>query len=450
MNSNLFLDLKTLKNDHILVAAVFIIILLLYPYKGLTQIIIDIDGPSITKIQIAIPDFKNFTKTKENPELSAALANVITNDLDLSGYFLPMDKNSFLDEDGPGLTADNIRFRNWSLIGTQILLKGGYTCIGRSIEVDVRLYDADWGTPILGKKFLGKINEYRYLMHRIGNEIINEIIYSMKGDKGIFLSKFAFVNNSTGNNEIYICDFDGFNIERLTTDKSIDMLPRWSPRGDSIVYNSFKEGMEPMLYLMDISTGRVKKISGRKGLNTGARWSDDGQTLDLTLSHNGNPDIYSIDLNGKIIKQLTRHWGIDISPSRSPDRQKITFVSNRSGSPQIYVKDLKTGTEERLTFDLKYCTSPVWSSLNKIAFSGIEDSQFDIYTMDPDGSNLRKLTHNNGNNEDPCWSQDGRYIAFSSNRAGGSHIYIMNSNGQNQRRISFFQGEETTPSWSPY
>ena len=73
-----------------------------------------------------------------------------------------------------------------------------------------------------------------------------------------------------------------------------------------------------------------------------------------------------------------------------------------------------------------------------------------IYTMEADGSRLMKLTADQGNNEDPCWSPDGRYIAFSSSREGQYHLYIMNANGQNQQRITYGKGDQTSPSWSTY
>ncbi len=423
---------------------ILLVILFYFSGESFGRIYIDINAPSLRKFNIAIPDFKNLTRDNEHPELSTRLPGIISNDLDLSGYFSPMDKEAFLEEKDASLTVENIHFKDWSVIGAELLLKGSYVCIGHSLEVEMRLYDVFWGRQILGKRALGDISHYRHLMHRLGNDIIQKLT----GHLGIFLTKLAFVGNASGHKEIYICDYDGYNLKRITSDRSIALLPRWSSDGKKIMYNSYKDG-GPMLYMKDIVSGTNKRISARSGLNIGASWAPDGKKVALTLSRKGDPNIYTIDLNGKIIEQLTSHWGIDVSPSFSHDGDKIAFVSNRSGSPQIYVLDLIRGTQERLTFDGNYNTSPSWSSLNRIAFTSMSDGQFDIWSMDADGSKLRRLTENQGNNEDPCWSPDGRYIVFSSNRTGRYHLYIMTGNGQNQRRITSLKGNQTAPSWAP-
>ncbi|MFH1351071.1 MAG: Tol-Pal system beta propeller repeat protein TolB [Pseudomonadota bacterium] len=421
-------------------------ILLLFPAKGSAKIYIDINAPSIQRIQIAIPDFKNLSSQKEQPELSAAMPQVVSNDLELSGYFRPIEKSAFLMKEDSSFSPGSIRFKDWSAIGAELLLYGAYTCIGRSLEVEARLYDVFSGRQILGKRLLSKTEDYRTVMHRLGNEII----HLLTGHEGMFLSKLAFVDNSTGHKEIYVSDLDGYNIKQLTSDKSIALFPRWSPAGDKIIYNSYKEGGGPTLYMRELSSGSDRRVSARKGLNIGGAWTSDGQNVALTLSSGDNLDIYLIDLKGKIISRLTDHWGIDVSPSYSPDGSRMAFVSNRSGSPQIYIRDLKLGKEERLTFEGKYNTSPSWSRLNRIAYTGMNNGRFDIYTINPDGTDLRLLTQDQGNNEDPCWSPDGRYIVFTSSREGGYHLYLMNANGQNQRRLFNKSGNQSSPSWAPF
>jgi TolB protein len=417
----------------------------LVPRTGFGRIYIDINAPSVQKLKVAIPDFIDLSQDPTQPELKAALPGVISSDLDFSGYFEPMDKKAFLDTNNPSLTADGIRFRDWSVIGADLLVKGAYNCIGQSVEVEVRLFDVFRGQQILGKRILGRVNEHRNLMHRIGNDII----YLLTGQKGMFLSKIAFVGSGTGYKEIYVSDYDGYNVQQITYDKSINLFPRWSPQGDKLFYNSFKEGEGPMLYMRDMATGKVTRVSGRKGLNMGAAFPPDGRHVGLTLTLGDDIDIYTIDFNGNIIKRLTNQWGINVSPTFSPDGSRIAYVSNRSGSPQIYVLDIQTGRDERITFEGNYNTSPSWSSLNRIAYSGMDEGRYKIFTINPDGSGLRKLNEGQGNNEDPCWYGNGRYLTFSSNRDGAYHIYIMMANGANQKRVTLLKGEQTSPSWSP-
>ncbi|MBN1106799.1 MAG: Tol-Pal system beta propeller repeat protein TolB [Deltaproteobacteria bacterium] len=437
---------KTSRGSRIaLLLWILLVAALLLPAPGLARIFIDINAPSIQRLKIAIPDFKNFSEKGESPELSKALPDVLSNDLDLSGYFVPMDKAAFLSDAGGSSSLEESRFRDWSVIGAELLVKGGYTCIGRSLEVEVRMYDVYSGRQLLGKRFLGRVEEQRVLMHRVGNEII----YLLTGHKGMFLSKLAFTGTATGHKEIYISDFDGHNERQITSDRSIALFPRWSPQGDMICFNSYKDG-SPLLYVKELFSGKVRRLSGRKGLNMGGAWAPDGKSLSLTMTEGDNLDIFTIDLGGKIINRLTDHWGINVSPSFSPDGSRFAFVSNRSGTPQIYMKDLGQGREERLTFEGNYNTSPSWSSLNRIAFCGNYEGRFHIFAVDPDGRNLRRLTEGQANNEDPCWSPDGRYIVFSSTRDGGYHLYIMNANGQNQRRVTFMKGQQTSPSWSPF
>ena len=411
---------------------------------AVARLYIDITSPSMRRISIAIPDFKYLGSKNESPGLGGTLAGIISNDFELSGYFMSLDKSSFIESPEAGITRESINFKDWSVIGTELLLKAGFECVGQQLKVEARLFEVYSGKQVYGKRILGLVEQSRFLMHRLANDIVR----TLTGHPGPFLTRMAFVGTFTGHKEIYMADYDGHNLKQITSYNTITLSPRCSPSGDRMIYTSFRNS-GTVIFMDDMIKGSTSKISDREGLNIAAAWRPNGKELALTLTISGNPDIYLIDTTGKIVKRLTTNWGIDVSPTFSPDGEKMAFVSNRSGSPQIYILDLRTERVERLTFEGSYNTSPAWSELDRIAFAGSSDGGFDIYTISPDGRDLRRITQDQGNNEDPCWSPDGRYLAFSSNRTDGDyHIFIANANGANQRQVTFFAGDQLSPSWA--
>ncbi|WP_455369654.1 TolB family protein, partial [[Eubacterium] cellulosolvens] len=87
-----------------------------------------------------------------------------------------------------------------------------------------------------------------------------------------------------------------------------------------------------------------------------------------------------------------------------------------------------------------------------IAFERNIDGNDEIYTMNPDGSDLTRLTFNpdpNGDDDDPKWSSDGFKIVWDSDRDSGTEIYIMNPDGSDVTRLTDTEGSNETPDLSP-
>ena len=85
----------------------------------------------------------------------------------------------------------------------------------------------------------------------------------------------------------------------------------------------------------------------------------------------------------------------------------------------------------------------------KICFTGKDRDDYNIFSVNPDGTQLKNLTKNNSKNSEPCWSPDGKNIAFSTNRDGRYKIYVMNEKGENPTLLTDKSKDMTSPSWSP-
>jgi TolB protein len=257
-------------------------------------------------------------------------------------------------------------------------------------------------------------------------------------------------------------DWDGENLEKITSHNSISLSPNWSPDGKKIIYTAFvKRGAKglrnPDLFMLDLTSGQRWLVSFRMGLNSGGFFHPNGNSILMTMSESGNSDIYRVDLDGNIIKRLTNgpSGALNVEPAVSPDGQKVAFSTDRSGRPMVWVMDIDGSNAVRKTFAGVYNSSPSWSpDGKKIVFAGLEANHYDIFIMDADGSKLERLTSAKridgkwSTNEDPVFSPDGRHVMFTSDRTGTNQIYIVNVDGSNERRITFDRNNYFKPRWS--
>jgi TolB protein len=413
-------------------------------HKALAVEYIDISNPFLRKIPLSVPWFKNISQNAEGDALSVELADLLSDTLEFTGYFKVLDRSAFLvDPKNPEIIASRINFRNWTVIGSEILVTGGISINQDLFELDLRLFDTVHGELLVGKRYKGR----REILRKVIRRFCSEVMLQITGSRGVFESKIAFISASGGKKEIYLSEFDGYNIQQFTHHGDITLFPAWSTDSKWIAYTSYARG-NPDLFIRNIN-GERSIIIDKKGIQITPAWVPGRFELAVTLSFSGDQEIYLLTGEGKIIKRLTYSRGIDVEPTWSPDGQKLAFVSKRSGSPQIYIKDIRSMRVRRLTFHGRYNTQPSWSPKgDRIAYSAMENGRIDICTIKVDGSEWVRLTENQGENEAPSWSPDGSLIVFSSTREGRSKIYVMTAFGTDQRRLISLPGEQSNPRWS--
>jgi TolB protein len=174
-----------------------------------------------------------------------------------------------------------------------------------------------------------------------------------------------------------------------------------------------------------------------------------------------------MDADGTNVQRLT-HGAKASRPAWSPDGKKIAFGSSLHGTlREIYVMDADGSNMKRLTDSPGGrigSASPSWSpDGKKIGFCSDRKNQTDtwtggIYVMDADGGNCKALAHNTGNSGltewnwfRPSWSPDGKKIAFCNNGGPPDNyaIWVMDADGGNKEKIIDLPGWDMSPDWSP-
>lgn len=332
----------------------------------------------------------------------------------------------------------------WNRLGATYLVKLEAEFPGSKIRARWRLIDTARRQHI----DRGTITVPKGNWRRLGHRIANEIVHALTGDRGIFLTKIVYVKKMGKAKEIFMADYDGLNERQLTNTGTINLSPSISPNGKEVYFTSYLND-SPQLFKVEIKNLKMSQVAAFPGIIAAPSVSPDGKRIACVLSKDGNSEIYILSTKGKIIKRLTRHRAIDSAPTWSPAGDRIAFSSDRSGSPQIYMMDDDGSNLTRLTYQGKYNDSPIWSERGgRITFvSRTKYGRFDLASIRVDGTDYRIMTEV-GMNENPHFSPDGKHIVFSSNRLGPRDIFTMDINGRNQKRLTR-SGAASNPVWGP-
>ena len=176
-------------------------------------------------------------------------------------------------------------------------------------------------------------------------------------------SKIALATSRDGSNtEIYVADWNGKNLRRLTVSKAVNVSPAWNPRtGHELAFTSDRSG-SPQVYIMDDDGTNIRRLVEEGGHAVEPSWSTDGQRIAFAWlkSRTSNFDIYIHELASSMNTQITHDSGDNERPRWAPDGRHIAFESSRSGTRQIYSM-LLDGTKVRQLTNTGKNTGPAWS-----------------------------------------------------------------------------------------
>lgn len=402
---------------------------------------IEITRGNINPISIAINQFKlyNLADLKE----ANSIIEVIKNDLQNCGLFRHIPSVSFIEEK-IGVDYKPL-FVAWQQIKANLLLNGEIKNLNSDkLRVNFILWDTLLETQLLSETFDFPKKFWRRVAHKIADKIYKKIT----GYEGYFNTKIVYVSERGPHNKrikrIAIMDQDGENHQYLTDGVNLVLTPRFSPDRKKILYLSYKNEI-PQVFLLDLVTRKTSLVGNFRGMSFSPQFSPDGQNALISIAQNGMTHIYEINLLNNKKTQLTHTIGIHTSPSYLADGREILFHSDEDNSKQLYVMDRNGSNVRKITNTGTYA-EPVWSSNNLIAFTRVSrDLGFTIGVMKYDGistcSNERLIT-SGYLVERPSWAPNGRVILFTKGSKPSPYkptrlnsLYTIDFTGHNERII---------------
>jgi TolB protein len=177
----------------------------------------------------------------------------------------------------------------------------------------------------------------------------------------------------------------------------------------------------------------------------------DGERMSNTVEARGVKEIYLGDYDGENQRRLTIGKTLNITPRWSPDGRSIAYTSYRRGGGNIFISNIYQGTMEEVTKGGEESWLPAWSpDGTRLCFASPRGGggHTQLYMVNRDGSNVRKLTDHPSINTSPTWSPSGTQIAFTSDRTGTPQIYVIGIDGLGLQRITS-ESYADKATWSP-
>lgn len=253
----------------------------------------------------------------------------------------------------------------------------------------------------------------------------------------------------------------------LTTTSGAKSGLDWSPDGRALAFSA-----DGAIWSVPSAGGApVRLTEGRAGAGDPRRagdrvptWSPSGRWILFETGRRGNVDLATVSADGLTVNLLTSGEADEGTASWSPDGTRIAYVERSedhfSGRLRVAEFDDATGHvkgEPRILYEARAdrgggwsLRRPAWSRDGRSLVLGLQDSGWDkLYLIPAAGGPPRALTEGDGEDGDPAFSPDGKWIAFVSNRGAleERHVWVVSATGGAAQRLA--PGSRGTLEWDP-
>ena len=271
-----------------------------------------------------------------------------------------------------------------------------------------------------------------------------------------FKGRIAFQSDMDGDREIYLLTNDG--VKKLTDNDWDDEFPRWSPDGKKIAYSANPRGNYD-IFVMDADGSNITPVAASGKHEVEHAWFPAGDKIAFTIEERKGLrkkySLWMVNLKSRRTSQiLTEFKGSCALPNFSPKDPLVGFTGKRAFGWDVFVHNRRTKEIQALTEGGKACRPHFSRDGGQIAYvSADADGNGDIWLMNPDGSDKRRLTERDETADYfPSWSPDQEWIVFSSSKKhsidkGNWTLYLVRVRTKAVFRLFDSPGRDVFPDW---
>jgi Tol biopolymer transport system component len=305
---------------------------------------------------------------------------------------------------------------------------------------------------------LYQVSTFGGVSRKLASKVDTPVSFSPDG------GQFTFVRNSADAHEttLLVADVNGGNEKVLATLKEPQLFsrggfyssgPAWSPDGKVIAVPAYSvtEKTYREIVLVNVADGRMNTITqGRWNSIEKIVWLADGTGFLMNASEANSPllQIWQVDRQGLGVQRVTRDPSHYVGLSATKDSQVVLTIKYERAS-SIWIHTPAANTLEQLS-SIRYLgpSGIAWTGDGKFVLASNIDDNYQIYTMEADGSNRKQLTFDKRSNLEPAISPDGRYIVFASYEGRHPHLWRVDADGNNPKQLTA-GGDEDFPRFTP-
>jgi TolB protein len=271
------------------------------------------------------------------------------------------------------------------------------------------------------------------------------ILLATVAGKVLASDEIAFISERTGDAEIFTVDVRTNIVLNISRHPAWDRDFIWSPNGQSIAFYSNRYGDRQWdVYTINADGTGLRQVTNDRQFEWNITWFADSNEIGYVVPEvGGGSAMVVVDTDGGTYSQQT--ITDMLNPTWSPDGKFIAFFAYSRRIFGLFLVDAD-GSNRRLVADnFRAQIGDISWSPNQQHIAFVSKGRIYVVTL-ADGETHLLDTHDAW---EPSWSPDGRRITFMSFRDGNSELYVVDADGSNLRRLTFHPARDSSPVYRP-